>query len=231
MSAENYTFPDPEYYDKQGLLAIGGDLSPQRLIQAYSQGIFPWFEPGSPILWWSPDPRLILWPNNFRISRSLRQTLKKPFQLTVDNAFKEVIIACATNKERLNNTWITPAMIEAYEKLHQMGYAHSFEVWLNDELVGGLYGVSLGHAFFGESMFHKERDASKVAMYFLCSVMKSWQFDFIDCQLPTAHLQRMGAETVPRKQFLDLLRRTLRYPNKQEKWVYSSHNTIPRDEF
>ncbi|QBS10836.1 leucyl/phenylalanyl-tRNA--protein transferase [Legionella israelensis] len=228
MSAENYTFPDPEYYDKQGLLAIGGDLSPQRLIQAYSQGIFPWFEPGSPILWWSPDPRLILWPNNFRISRSLRQTLKKPFQLTVDNAFKEVIIACATNKERLNNTWITPAMIEAYEKLHQMGYAHSFEVWLNDELVGGLYGVSLGHAFFGESMFHKERDASKVAMYFLCSVMKSWQFDFIDCQLPTAHLQRMGAETVPRKQFLDLLRRTLRYPNKQEKWVYSSHNTIPR---
>ncbi|KTD20486.1 leucyl/phenylalanyl-tRNA--protein transferase [Legionella israelensis] len=210
------------------MLAIGGDLSPQRLIQAYSQGIFPWFEPGSPILWWSPDPRLILWPNNFRISRSLRQTLKKPFQLTVDNAFKEVIIACATNKERLNNTWITPAMIEAYEKLHQMGYAHSFEVWLNDELVGGLYGVSLGHAFFGESMFHKERDASKVAMYFLCSVMKSWQFDFIDCQLPTAHLQRMGAETVPRKQFLDLLRRTLRYPNKQEKWVYSSHNTIPR---
>ncbi|QDP72948.1 leucyl/phenylalanyl-tRNA--protein transferase [Legionella israelensis] len=226
MSAENYTFPDPEYYDKQGLLAIGGDLSPQRLIQAYSQGIFPWFEPGSPILWWSPDPRLILWPNNFRISRSLRQTLKKPFQLTVDNAFKEVIIACATNKERLNNTWITPAMIEAYEKLHQMGYAHSFEVWLNDELVGGLYGVSLGHAFFGESMFHKERDASKVAMYFLCSVMKSWQFDFIDCQLPTAHLQRMGAEIVPRKQFLDLLRQTLRYPNKQEKWVYSSRNTI-----
>lgn len=223
LKKDDYRFPDPEHSTQQGLLAIGGDLSPLRLIQAYSQGVFPWFEEECPILWWSPDPRLILRPEHFRVSRSLRQTLKKPFQFTIDTAFKEVITACATSKGRLLNTWITAGMIEAYTALHQMGWAHSFEVWLHEKLVGGLYGISLGHAFFGESMFHLVRDGSKVAMYFLCSVMKDWQFDFIDCQLPTAHLQSLGAEVVARKKFLSLLQQTLQYPDKRGKWAYSLH--------
>ncbi len=215
-------FPPPQTSDKQGLLAVGGDLSIDRLLRAYSQGIFPWYEPGCPLLWWSPDPRLILLPDEFKLSKSLKKTLNKPFEFKIDTAFKDVIHACASTGERLGKTWITTEMIEAYEALHELGYAHSFEVWLDETLVGGLYGVSLGRAFFGESMFHFIRDASKVAMYFLAAVMKEWRFDFIDCQLPTAHLISLGAEIIPRREFLIRLEKALKYPTLQKKWVYQA---------
>lgn len=222
MEDEDYRFPNPEHSDKQGLLLIGGDLTPKRLVQAYSQGIFPWFEPGCPVLWWSPNPRLILYPDAFKLTRSLKKTLNKPFKFSIDTAFKDVIRACATENERLNNTWITNEMIEAYTALHEQGYAHSFEVWLEGRLVGGLYGVSLGQAFFGESMFHIEKDASKLALYFLCKTMKDWHFDFIDCQLPTPHLQSLGAKIISRKEFLHLLQGALKHPTIQKKWLYET---------
>ncbi|KTC90064.1 leucyl/phenylalanyl-tRNA--protein transferase [Fluoribacter dumoffii] len=215
---ELYSFPDPEQSDAQGLLFIGGDLSPQRILQAYRQGIFPWYEPGTPILWWSPNPRLILIPNEFKASRSLLKSLKKPFSFTIDTAFRQVIVECATGAGRLDNTWITQEMIEAYTYLHTMGYAHSFEIWYENELVGGLYGLSLGHAFFGESMFHKMTDASKIAFYCLCKTMAEWSFDFIDCQIPTKHLQSLGAKIIHRKEFLHMLGQSLEHPTKQGLW-------------
>lgn len=204
--------------DKEGLVAIGGDLAPPRLLEAYAHGIFPWYESGQPLLWWSPDPRLILIPQEFKVSRSLRQALKKPFTFKIDTAFSEVIHNCAANNERLNNTWITEEMIEAYSILHSRGYAHSFEVWLNDKLVGGLYGISLGHAFFGESMFHIVTDASKLAMYYLCQTISGWGFDFIDCQLPTAHLQSLGAKAISRHDFLGRLEESLQYATRLGIW-------------
>lgn len=220
MVNTDYIFPNPETSDKQGLLAIGGDLRPQRILQAYSQGIFPWFEPGCPILWWSPNPRLILEPDQMKISPSLRKSLKKPFRLSIDTAFHQVITACATCSGRVNNTWITHEMIDAYTTLHTMGYAHSFEVWQDDVLVGGLYGISLGKGFFGESMFHKVTDASKIALYYLCHTLSAWKFDFIDCQMPTNHLLRLGATIISRKEFLHLLELTLKNPNKMGLWDY-----------
>lgn len=213
-----YYFPDPETSDKQGLLAIGGDLAPDRILQAYSQGIFPWYEPGCPILWWSPNPRLILLPKEFKPSNSLKKSLKKPFRFSIDTAFKEVIFACSSSADRKDKTWITNEMIDAYTQLHHMGYAHSFEVWRNNDLVGGLYGISLGRAFFGESMFHHVTDASKMALHYLCSIMQAWDFDFIDCQLPSIHLQKLGAKIISRHEFLFLLEKTLEYPNKAGTW-------------
>lgn len=215
---EPYWFPDPETSDKQGLLSMGGTLSPERVLQAYSQGIFPWFEPGCPILWWSPNPRLILLPHEFKVSRSLTKSLKKPFRLSIDTAFPEVIKACATHSNRENNTWITKEMIDTYTTLHRMGYVHSFEVWENEQLVGGLYGLSLGNAFFGESMFHCVTDASKIAMYHLCTTMKEWNFDFIDCQIPTPHLISLGAKVIGRRYFLNMLEQTLKKENKIGLW-------------
>lgn len=215
---DDYIFPHPETSDKQGLLVIGGDLSPQRIVQAYSQGIFPWYEPGCPVLWWSPNPRLILKPNEFKLSRSLKKSLKKPFKLSIDTAFHQVITACATYSDRLNKTWITNEMIEAYTNLHHMGYAHSFEVWEENSLVGGLYGISLGSAFFGESMFHTATDASKIALYSLCKTMETWGFDFIDCQMPTPHLLSLGAKIISRREFLHLLNLALENQNKKGIW-------------
>ncbi|MCW8397666.1 leucyl/phenylalanyl-tRNA--protein transferase [Legionella sp. PATHC038] len=215
---EIYSFPNPETSDDQGLLFIGGDLSPQRILQAYRQGVFPWYEPGTPILWWSPNPRLILIPTEFKVSHSLQKSIKKPFGFTVDTVFREVMMACATCSGRKNNTWITREMIEAYTQLHTMGYAHSFEIWNKNELVGGLYGLSLGRVFFGESMFHKLTDASKIAFYYLCKTMAKWNFDFIDCQIPTNHLQSLGAKIIERKEFLHLLRQSLEHPTKQGSW-------------
>jgi leucyl/phenylalanyl-tRNA--protein transferase len=221
LDNNTYVFPNPETSDKQGLLAIGGDLHPRRIIQAYSQGIFPWFEPGCPILWWSPNPRLILLPDEFKISHSLKKSLKKPFRLSIDTAFHEVITSCATHCDRLNNTWITKEMINAYTTLHTMGLAHSFEVWDNSHLAGGLYGISLGKAFFGESMFHTVTNASKIALYYLCQTMKAWNFDFIDCQMPTNHLMSLGAKIIDRKEFLHHLDLTLQHADKQGVWNYS----------
>ncbi len=217
-SDEPCWFPHPEASDSQGLLAMGGNLKPSRLLKAYSLGIFPWFQPGCPILWWCPNPRLILYPNEFKVSHSLKKSLKKPFELSIDKAFSAVIAQCATIDSRGPDTWITKDMIDAYTQLHHMGYAHSFEVWKEGILVGGLYGISLGHAFFGESMFHTEPDASKVAFHFLCATMQEWGFNFIDCQIPSAHLISLGAKVISRKHFLHLLHDALQFPDKVGLW-------------
>ncbi|TAL61404.1 MAG: leucyl/phenylalanyl-tRNA--protein transferase, partial [Legionella sp.] len=161
---------------------------------------------------------LILIPSEFKVSRSLQKALKKPFRFSIDTAFSEVIHACATSSGRVGNTWISNEMIQSYTKLHEMGYVHSFEVWDQDNLVGGLYGVSLGNAFFGESMFHTLTDASKMAMYFLCQTMQAWDFDFIDCQMPTTHLMRLGAKVIGRREFLHLLEKSLQHPTKLGNW-------------
>lgn len=217
-SNEMYSFPHPETSNDQGLLLMGGDLSPQRILQAYKQGIFPWYEPGTSILWWSPNPRLIMTPSEFTVSRSLHKSLKKPFRFTMDVAFRQVITSCASCPDRLNNTWISEEMIEAYTDLHRMGYAHSCELWQENKLIGGLYGLSLGRIFFGESMFHKITDASKIAFYYLCKNMVAWNFDFIDCQIPTNHLQKLGAKIISRKEFLHILNKSLEHPTKKGTW-------------
>jgi leucyl/phenylalanyl-tRNA--protein transferase len=198
-------FPHPSLADPGGLLAIGGDLSIRRLLLAYAHGIFPWYSDPSPILWWSPDPRLVLFPDEFKISHSLRRILRKHvFTVTIDRAFGEVIRECAGTRRE---TWITVEMIEAYMCLHELGYAHSFETWHAGRLVGGLYGVALGRAFFGESMFSSMSDASKVALVHLVQFAINTGVEFIDCQTATAHLKRLGAREVPRLEFLDRLRR------------------------
>nr|WP_131775962.1 leucyl/phenylalanyl-tRNA--protein transferase [Legionella impletisoli] len=218
MSKQDDSFPDPKQFDDQGLIAIGGDLSPPRLLKAYCSGIFPWYEPGQPILWWSPNPRMILLPDSFKRSRSLKKSLKKPFCFTVDSAFPAVIHACATTSDRTHRTWITPEMINAYIKLHELGYAHSVEVWQDTKLVGGLYGLSLGGVFFGESMFHKVRDTSKLAFSYLSQLLKIWNFDFIDCQLPTHHLSSLGATIISRHDYLAWLNNSLKKPTRIGSW-------------
>ncbi|MBA3537588.1 MAG: leucyl/phenylalanyl-tRNA--protein transferase [Tatlockia sp.] len=223
LSANDFSFPDPESFGKEGLVAIGGDLLPQRILSAYQQGIFPWFGSGDPILWWSPDPRLLLKPACFKTSHSLKQSLKKPYSFKIDTAFDEVIRACANTDERINNTWINEEMCEAYIKLHLQGYAHSFEIWNEDILVGGLYGLSLGNAFFGESMFHHLRDGSKLAMFHLCQTLSSLHFDFIDCQLPSPHLQSLGAKKISRNKFLHLLQKSLEQPTRRGLWTNLSY--------
>ena len=217
-------FPPPDYADPSGLLAVGGDLSKERLLEAYRLGIFPWYSDDQPILWWSPDPRLVLDLKDFTISRSLRKTLKKAiFQVTFDHAFEQVIQACAVvPRAAQNGTWITEEMREAYINLHGLGYAHSVESWLGGELVGGLYGVSLGKAFFGESMFHLKTDASKVALATLVEKLKSWDFHFIDSQMTTEHMIRLGAKELPRRIFLKRLQLALRQPPKRGRWRIES---------
>jgi len=213
-------FPPPDYADPSGLLAVGGDLSNERLLEAYRLGIFPWYSEDQPILWWSPDPRLILDLNDFKVSRSLRKTLKKEvFQVTFDRAFEEVIRACASvPREAQNGTWITDEMEKAYIKLHGLGYAHSVESWFGGKLAGGLYGVSLGKCFFGESMFHLKADASKVALATLVEKLKSWEFHFIDSQMTTEHMLSLGAKELPRRIFLKRLQLALRYPTRRWRW-------------
>lgn len=213
-------FPPPDYADASGLLAVGGDLSSERLLEAYRLGIFPWYSEDQPILWWSPDPRLVLRLDDFKISRSLRKTLNKGvFRVTFDRAFEEVIRACASvPRENQKGTWITPEMEEAYVRLHGLGYAHSVEAWWGQELVGGLYGVSLGKAFFGESMYHRKSDASKVALAVLVEKLCEWKFHFIDAQMTTEHLLSLGAKEMPRRIFLRRLQSALRHPTKRGKW-------------
>lgn len=202
--SERLTFPPPQFSREDGLLALDGDLSVPRLILAYSMGIFPWYSPGEPILWWSPDPRLVLYPENLVVNRSLRKTLRRhPFRITMDRAFADVIASCATvPRGEDEGTWIVGEMQEAYTALHSEGYAHSVEAWDGETLVGGLYGVSLGRAFFGESMFSRRSDASKVCFVQLVRFLQDEGFAFIDCQVTTDHLLRFGAEEIPRDQFL-----------------------------
>lgn len=201
-----HAFPDVDnaMIQPNGLLAVGGDLSPARLLHAYHQGIFPWFSEAQPILWWAPDPRAVLLPESIRISRSLRKTLRQGrFQVSFDTAFAQVIQACAAPRARQNDTWITSGMIDAYCALHARGSAHSVECWQDGQLAGGLYGVAIGKVFFGESMFSRNTDASKVALATLCRC----GYELIDCQLPSDHLKRMGATDMPRNEFMRLLRR------------------------
>lgn len=213
-------FPSPDLAENDGLLAIGGDLSPDRLLLAYANGIFPWYSKGEPILWWSPDPRFIIYPTKFKISKSLRQTIKnKHFTVKFDTAFSDVIEACSTiSRQDQNGTWITEEMKTAYNRLHQLGFAHSVETYINDKLAGGLYGISLGRAFFGESMFFIERDASKVALFYLIQRLMDWEFHFVDAQVETNHLVNLGAEAIPRNDFLVLLEQALNFPTIKGKW-------------
>lgn len=200
------SFPNPLLHtSEEGIVAYGGDLSPSRLMLAYRLGIFPWYGVNDPILWWSPDPRLILELDEFKLSRSLRKKIPL-FEIRFDSAFSQVIRECAAAPRRgQNGSWIVPEMIEAYENLHALGYAHSVEAYQNGLLVGGLYGVSSGRVFCGESMFAKVSDASKVALAVLVEHLKGWGYDFIDCQVPTAHLKSLGAKEVPRAVFLERL--------------------------
>jgi leucyl/phenylalanyl-tRNA--protein transferase len=213
-------FPDPNLADESGLLAVGGDLSVDRLVQAYSNGIFPWYSQGEPILWWSPDPRMVLFPENFKISKSLKQTLKnKSFEVKFDTNFREVIKRCAEVPRRGQpGTWITKEMSNAYQNLFKEGIAHSVETYQNGNLVGGLYGLSLGAVFFGESMFQTERDASKVALYHLVKKVTQWNFLMIDAQVETDHMKSLGAINIERKEFLMILEKALNHPTIKGKW-------------
>jgi leucyl/phenylalanyl-tRNA---protein transferase len=218
--SDKLIFPHPALAEPNGLLAIGGDLSVQRLLMAYSNGIFPWYSDGSPIMWWALNPRMVLFPDKFKLSKSLKQTLiKGHFTFTFDNAFVQVIQLCATsNRKAQDGTWITEEMKNAYIDLHNEGFAHSVETWNGDKLAGGLYGLSMGGAFFGESMFFEQRDASKAALYFLTETLKKWDFDIIDVQQETSHLRTLGAETVSLEVYLDILKKSLKRPTIKGKW-------------
>jgi leucyl/phenylalanyl-tRNA--protein transferase len=214
-------FPPPELASKEGIIAVGGDLSPERLLNAYKTGIFPWYSEGEPILWWSPNPRLVLFPEDLRVSQSMKKFLKNTsFHLTVDNKFVEVIDGCRAPRRSQANTWITPAMRAAYIELHQLGFAHSVEVFSSEELVGGLYGVSLGKCFFGESMFSAVSNSSKLAFIKLVQALAKEKFLMVDCQVPSEHLKRLGAKEIPRNEFLDLLKKGLQYKTITGNWGF-----------
>lgn len=205
---ENQAFPavTSALSEPDGLLAVGGCLSTQRIINAYSQGIFPWYSNEDPILWWSPDPRLVIYPDKLHISKSLKKTLRKQiFQIKFDTSFPEVIKACATPRSHESGTWLTSEMQAAYIRLHNEGYAHSVEAWHDNQLVGGLYGIAVGQVFFGESMFHHKTDASKVAFIGLVKQLACWGYRLIDCQVHTPHLVSLGAENISRSRFCSLL--------------------------
>ncbi|MDA8241452.1 MAG: leucyl/phenylalanyl-tRNA--protein transferase [Nitrospiraceae bacterium] len=217
---DEIVFPSPDLAEEDGLLAVGGDLGVERLLLAYSMGIFPWYSEGSPILWWSPDPRLVLFPEELKISRSLRQTLKKGiFGVTFDTAFEEVMRGCAEIRRKDGQgTWITQEMIEAYCRLHEVGFAHSVESRVEGRLAGGLYGVALGGVFFGESMFSRRSDASKVAFVSLVQRLAELGFRIIDCQMTTSHLMSLGAREIPRAEFLRRMKKALRIRTQQGTW-------------
>ena len=215
------TFPPPDRAEEDGLLAVGGDLSPARLIEAYRRGIFPWFGEGEPILWWSPDPRLVLDLDDLHVSRSMRKAMRQgKFEGRVDTAFAQVIAACASApREGQPGTWITAEMQAAYVRLHEMGHAHSYESWCDGELVGGIYGVSIGRGFFGESMFSRRTNASKAALIGLVGLLKARGDWFLDCQVTSQHLLSLGARDVPRRDFLERLGRAVESPNRPGKWA------------
>ena len=222
-------FPHPEQSEPGGLLAVGGDLEPERLLLAYSAGIFPWYEQGQPILWHSPDPRAVLLPEALRVSRSLGRTLRRGrYEVRLDTAFEAVVRGCAeAPRPGGDGTWITADMQHAYARLHALGFAHSAEAWEAGCLVGGLYGVSLGGTFFGESMFAARRDASKVAFVALMEQLVRWGFDLVDCQMQTSHLERFGAVLWPRDRFLEVLARSIGRPTRRGRWRLESTPAAP----
>jgi leucyl/phenylalanyl-tRNA---protein transferase len=225
---DRLVFP-PVHLAEDGLLALGGDLRPERLILGYTQGIFPWYAENLPILWHSPDPRMVMTTRDLVIQRSLRKQIKrKPYRLTMDNAFMDVLLGCAeAPRPGQTGTWLIPEMVEAYTKLFELGFAHSIEAWHGDTLVGGLYGVSLGAAFFGESMFAKEADASKIAYAACVRQLGDWKIGLVDCQVHTEHLERFGAYEVPRQSYLEMLTIALDEPTKRGRWEFE----ISLDEF
>lgn len=207
--------------EPNGLLAAGGDLSPQRLLAAYRKGIFPWFNEDDPILWWSPDPRMVLFPAELKISRSLRKTLKKNhYQICTDRSFIQVMEACAAPRKGQAGTWIHPQMIAAYSALHEIGLAHSVETWVDGELAGGLYGVALGKVFFGESMFSRQPDASKIAFVHLVKQLQYWEYGMIDCQVRTGHLASLGAREIARTEFSHKLDALITGIEPGKKWNF-----------
>jgi leucyl/phenylalanyl-tRNA--protein transferase len=221
----NLRFPPVEQASPDGLLAVGGDLRPERLLEAYRHGIFPWYNDDQPILWWSPDPRTVLFPDKLHISRSLKRSLRPGlFSVTLDTKFREVMLGCAEPRPQYpdGGTWITVEMLEAYRRLHEQGYAHSVETWQEGQLVGGLYGVALGGAFFAESMFTRVPDASKVALVFLVRQLHVWGFRIIDCQQSSPHVLAFGAENIPRRDFLDHLAGTVSIQERRGRWQFGS---------
>lgn len=223
LDDKELVFPHPSLADTSGVLALGGDLRPERLLLAYQNGIFPWFNPGEEIMWWSPDPRFVLFPEELKVSRSMRPYFNRPkFGLTFDKDFAGVMQACQTVDRRQQGqygTWITDSMLEAYVHLHELGYAHSVEVWEGQELVGGLYGVALGKVFFGESMFTKRSNASKFGFISLVHRLREKQFRLIDCQQETRHLGSLGARSIARGQFLEHLELNKRVETDRGSWA------------
>jgi len=225
-------FPSVELalHEPDGLLALGGDLSVERLKSAYQQGIFPWYSEGQPILWWSPDPRMILEPQEIKVSRSLAKKIRQQnFHITFDKNFKGVISACAEARlekgQHQDETWILDEMIEAYVKLHESGYAHSVECWQDEKLVGGLYGIAIGKVFFGESMFSRVSDTSKIAFVYLSKQLEQWDFKLIDCQVYTSHLESLGAKMIPRTQFIAALKQYALNSKNNNKWTIDKNIT------
>lgn len=210
LEKHSFTFPNPLYANHEGLIAFGGDLNPNRILTAYTNGIFPWYNEGDPILWWSPNPRLILEFDEFKVSKSLKKTIDKNiFEVKFDENFKQTMIECKNINRGEKGTWIQDDVIDAYVKIHEMGFAHSFEAYFEGELVGGGYGINIGNIFCGESMFAKKTDASKVALYFLVQRLKEKGFEFLDCQIPSPHLKSLGAKEIPRKEFLALVKSSI----------------------
>lgn len=228
---QEISFPPPELADPTGLLAIGGDLRPERLILAYVNGIFPWYNADEPILWWSPNPRLVLFPSKLHISRKLQRTIRSNrFQITFDAAFEQTIMACGESRlAKGEETWLNSDMIQAYMALHERGIAHSAEAWLNHELVGGLYGVAIGQVFYGESMWTRITDASKTAFVRLVQKLMEWDFQLIDCQVTTTHLLSFGAEEIPRRLFLKLLHKYVRLRNTAPMGRWMNETVQPVD--
>jgi leucyl/phenylalanyl-tRNA--protein transferase len=218
-----HAFPplDAALDEPNGLLAAGGDLSPGRLLAAYRLGIFPWFGDDDPILWWSPDPRMVLYPPELKVSRSLRKSLRRPdYEIRVDTQFRTVVRSCAEPRAGQHGTWITVRMLAAYCTLHERGLAHSIETWREGKLIGGLYGIAIGRAFFGESMFARATDASKLALVHLVRQLERWRFGLIDCQMRTAHLASLGAREVPRERFSRELEQLVNYPSEPAAWAF-----------
>ena len=224
------TFPPVEQASPEGLLAIGGDLRPERLLEAYRHGIFPWYNEDQPILWWSPNPRTVLFPEKLHVSRSLKRSLRPGlFTVTLDTCFPEVVRHCAEPRPQYpdGGTWITPPIAEAYSTLHEQGYAHSVETWQEGSLVGGLYGVAIGGAFFAESMFTKVDDASKVALVSLVRQLHAWGFRIVDCQQSSPHVLRLGAEEIPRDEFVTRVAAAVKLPDRRGRWKFENTPNEP----
>jgi leucyl/phenylalanyl-tRNA--protein transferase len=220
-SSDPFPPPSRALREPNGLLAAGADLAVPRLLDAYRRGIFPWYSEGEPVLWWSPDPRMILVPDRLVVSRSLRKRLRRrDYEVRTDTCFQDVMRACAEPREDQAGTWISAEMVQAYVALHHAGYAHSVECWLDGALVGGLYGVSIGRVFFGESMFTRRSDASKVSLAHLVRQLERWSFGMIDCQMSTPHLGSLGGHEIPRAQFMRALEELVNYPTQKGRWRF-----------